>query len=498
MVHTPLCGDAHPVNSMISTIYSQLSFHKYYPAAIAGLEYNTNVNSRGFQLSVSGYSPKLKKLMVDLCEDWYDQRDSFWKTISHEYFSNLKNRSIQNIKSWYTNRPDVQADTVLSYLFDEHSKLPSEILALTEATTIDNVLERAKYIWNSTQITLYVHGDLNETDTRELYQGLQGNFLNSKTSGKMNDQSFSVTAAAETNGINNYVVPSRSRILSSAGHRRVILSSFNPSDPNSALVTYFQTEVRSPRIAALQLVVSRLLSEPFFSELRTKDQLGYIVSFSQSSYGRYPNTQRGFVLKVLSKKFDPIYCEHRLEEFLKKYYSYINNELTMNNITSISENIIQSLREPPKSYLEEASSFYDVIIHKKPWNITELAIDELRRLTLHDVQDFCNTHLFNKYGTRKSVSVMLFGGVTNENNTGVSGAGEKAYQYILDQRSTSRLSYSDALTNVYGSYDSELSTPLSPAFVALTENNLDKEGFIFGLEEVESLRRKLPFLASTL
>ena len=47
-----------------------------------------------------------------------------------------------------------------------------------------------------------------------------------------------------------------------------------------------QADVSAPRTSALLLFMRRMLTEPAFTELRTKKQLGYIVSFSPSGYGR--------------------------------------------------------------------------------------------------------------------------------------------------------------------------------------------------------------------
>ena len=43
----------------------------------------------------------------------------------------------------------------------------------------------------------------------------------------------------------------------------------------------------SPRTTALLMFMQSLMGEPLFSELRTKKQLGYIVSLSVGGYGRY-------------------------------------------------------------------------------------------------------------------------------------------------------------------------------------------------------------------
>ena len=53
----------------------------------------------------------------------------------------------------------------------------------------------------------------------------------------------------------------------------------------SVLLT--QMENTTARNAALMTILRSLMGEPLFAELRTKKQLGYIVSLSTSGYGRY-------------------------------------------------------------------------------------------------------------------------------------------------------------------------------------------------------------------
>jgi secreted Zn-dependent insulinase-like peptidase len=44
--------------------------------------------------------------------------------------------------------------------------------------------------------------------------------------------------------------------------------------------------VESAQVSAVLLVLRRLLGEPIFAELRTKKQLGYIVSLAPCGFGR--------------------------------------------------------------------------------------------------------------------------------------------------------------------------------------------------------------------
>lgn len=47
---------------------------------------------------------------------------------------------------------------------------------------------------------------------------------------------------------------------------------------NSAIISYFQYELWSIQKKLLILVLTEFLKTPFFDDLRTKQQLGYIVS----------------------------------------------------------------------------------------------------------------------------------------------------------------------------------------------------------------------------
>ena len=50
-------------------------------------------------------------------------------------------------------------------------------------------------------------------------------------------------------------------------------------------------EDTTARNAALMIMLRSIMGEPLFAELRTKKQLGYIVSLSSSGYGRWGQQQ---------------------------------------------------------------------------------------------------------------------------------------------------------------------------------------------------------------
>lgn len=51
----------------------------------------------------------------------------------------------------------------------------------------------------------------------------------------------------------------------------------DPENPNSAIFTLFQHNLKTQEDQAANSIVFQLLKEPFFNQLRTQQQLGYIV-----------------------------------------------------------------------------------------------------------------------------------------------------------------------------------------------------------------------------
>ena len=76
---------------------------------------------------------------------------------------------------------------------------------------------------------------------------------------------------------------------------------------------------RTPPVLALANVLGYLISEPAFSTLRTKEQLGYIVSASNSA--RYAT--RWLKVAVQSHTKAPYVLEQRIEAFLSNFTEYL-------------------------------------------------------------------------------------------------------------------------------------------------------------------------------
>lgn len=80
---------------------------------------------------------------------------------------------------------------------------------------------------------------------------------------------------------------------------------------DSAIVVYYQSHEVSPRSIALYSLANHLMSATFFHEIRTKQQLGYMVGTGNMPLNRHP----GLILYVQSPSAPPSELIRSIDEF---------------------------------------------------------------------------------------------------------------------------------------------------------------------------------------
>ena len=109
--------------------------------------------------------------------------------------------------------------------------------------------------------------------------------------------------------------------------------------------------------AKLQLF-AQIASEPAYDQLRTKEQLGYIVS----SHATQTTGSTGFMVIVQSEK-DPIFVETRIEAFLDGLKSHIE-EMSEEDFEKNKQSLITKKEETPKNLGEETGRFLSNIMEQ--------------------------------------------------------------------------------------------------------------------------------------
>ena len=106
--------------------------------------------------------------------------------------------------------------------------------------------------------------------------------------------------------------------------------------------------------ATLQLF-EQIVKEPAFDQLRTKEQLGYIV-FTSSMNG--PGVM-GFRVIVQSER-DPVYVETRIEAFFDWVKDHLE-KMSAEDFEEHKRSLIAKKEEKPKNLSEESKRFWSRI-----------------------------------------------------------------------------------------------------------------------------------------
>ena len=87
-----------------------------------------------------------------------------------------------------------------------------------------------------------------------------------------------------------------------------------------------------------------LMREPAFNQLRTEEQLGYLVHTSVKTNG---NNIKGLLFLIQSDSFDPIHLEERVESFLstfrQKFIVQLTEEKFQHNIEAVVANFLEKV-----------------------------------------------------------------------------------------------------------------------------------------------------------
>ena len=150
-------------------------------------------------------------------------------------------------------------------------------LSATESATLSSMRHRLVNLVASPYVISYLHGNMPKEVAEVVHQKMisaaRGN----------GDYDTTCLGRPETDPISDYSRPS---LLDRGKHSVLALPTFNEEDANNALICYMQADLTSPQMVAQMIMLRQLLAEPMFTELRTKQQLGYIVGVSAATFGK--------------------------------------------------------------------------------------------------------------------------------------------------------------------------------------------------------------------
>jgi insulysin len=119
---------------------------------------------------------------------------------------------------------------------------------------------------------------------------------------------------------------------------------FNETNTNSSVKVLYQIGSMDLSTNATLAFLNHLIKEPAFNELRTEEQLGYIVHTSVDTAG---DDIKGLLFLIQSDAFDPIHLDSRVEAFLERFRSKIvdmSSEDFQINVDAVVKYFLEKVR----------------------------------------------------------------------------------------------------------------------------------------------------------
>ncbi|WP_117234521.1 insulinase family protein [Vibrio maerlii] len=302
IVKTRLC-----VEMFLDSLASQT-----YQAEIAGMGYNLYAHQGGVTLSLSGFSQKIPQLLEIILKRFAD------RDFKPERFELIKQQLLRSWRNAAQDRPISQLFNAMSGILQPNNPPYPTLIEALESIEVDELPAFVESILAEIHIDTFVYGDWPEKKAHDMAEVL-------KDALRVQNQKYEEAL----------------RPLVMLGDSGTFQRSVHCDQDDSAIVVYYQSEAVSPKATALYLLANHLMSAAFFHEIRTKQQLGYMVGTGNMPLNRHP----GIVFYVQSPNAAPIDLISSIDEFLNAFYMVLL-ELSEERWQSSKQGLVNQILTP--------------------------------------------------------------------------------------------------------------------------------------------------------
>jgi insulysin len=326
-----------------------------YAAAEAGLSYSLVAGLDGVTLEISGYNESADRLTRFVV----GKLTSI--DLSQERFEAIKDRMIRDLIN--ADRLDAyrQARETKRKVLLEITFTPAEQLPIVETITLSDVEAFAPSLYFEGKIEALVHGNVTAKDAMD-----------------------SINYVRDTLGI---------RPIASDELFEIRLLRLEPGETvtsidrlkvnNSCLWSEYALGPDTPENRAVSLFINNFVEEPFYTEMRTRQQLGYIVW--SVTFPQEEELFAAFIIQSADYSADEI--QGRVEAFLKTV-TEILADLPDEGFASIVAGARAQIEEKGKSIAEQASRFFlRAYEYDEDWERRGDTLKALDKLTREQVEE---------------------------------------------------------------------------------------------------------------
>lgn len=293
---------------------------------------------RGVRLTFGGYNDKLKKFASFISRKLsVDVKDLL--PVDDKDFDRYKDQIMRALSAFDVSQPYSHASyyaqlTLVPRRFQYTNK---ELRDATRKTTLPDLVTYVNSLWTSGKGECLIQGNYDEADALDLVRSI-GDVLPFKPISEI-DYPPRLEALP--------LPPSDAKIVPP----RLLVAEPNPSNENSVSYVMLQSLGTSEKDHVLMEIVNAVVREPFYNELRTKRQLGYIVA---SGVKGIANTRTlSFIVQSSVAPSDALTIE--ILTFLDTIESNLLLKLSKADLAVYVKSLIDGKTEPDKDLAVEVT-----------------------------------------------------------------------------------------------------------------------------------------------
>lgn len=321
-----------------------------YPAQMAGLDFSIERKEFGIAISIQGYSQNASLLFNQILK-------GFQTEASESNFKVYKSALLRQYQNFAKESPLKQASEMMKSLIYKSYATEREKAAAIKKITYGRYTQFAKSFLKQNYVQGMLFGNMTEKQARDVAQEIPS--ILGGTPFLVTDQpKIEVIALPADKG--PFYIEKKFKIQG-----------------NAALLAIEGTGFDFQKRAAQQILM-QAMSEPFFAQLRTKQQTGYIVMNS----GEEIQKELFDLFAVQSNTHEPRDLLARFDQFIEGYLQEIEREMTEERFNNIKAALIDLISHPAKN-IEEMGELLNrlAFTYHGDFDWIERRIEGLKNLT---------------------------------------------------------------------------------------------------------------------
>ncbi len=323
-----------------------------YSAALAGLGYSINRRPDGLGFVVSGFDNKLPLLVDSVVEALLAP------TVSDELVERLKTELIRSWQNSSKDTPYKQLMRETGVLLSITAWQPEALASALAEFDLAAFNQFVGSLFKGASLEMLASGNLSQPDVEKLAMSVAQKVIHGKPE------------AWTKRGV----------LRVSPGEKIHLPMSIDHKD--SAILRYYQGRTDGLEDTAKIMLLRQMMKSEFFHQLRTEQQLGYVVAIVDQMIARVP----GFGLLVQSPNVQVPQLEQAIDQFLVDFRRQLQ-VMPKEEFERHRQAVLIRLKEKPKSLAEQSSRFW-ASIDLRDYDFTqrEKLIDAVSLLSLGQLQ----------------------------------------------------------------------------------------------------------------